>query len=197
MKLKINNASGIFRRGACLATQLRHLVGCRLSTTLLILFLLLTFSCKTNKELTKQGSSEFLQEHAQFKSKFEDQLISLYKEKSLFGDVIFAIVDEDGLVYSFALNREILEGKKSSLDNNSPLYIASSTKSFTGTLLKILEENQKLDLNKSLYKYLPQLTYSASVDTRKITVNSCTKLGRARRPKRARRRLKAAGSVGR
>ncbi|GAB3196938.1 hypothetical protein GCM10027293_10410 [Pontibacter aydingkolensis] len=134
--------------------------------------MLITFSCRPNKAFFNQSSSEFLQEHPQFSSEFENKLRGIYTDKSLFGDVIFGVVDENGLVYSFALNREIIEGKATSLDNNSPLYIASSTKSFTGTLLKILEEEKKLDLNKSLDEYLPQLNYSDSIDTNKITIKS-------------------------
>ena len=70
------------------------------------------------------------------------------------------------------MNREILEGKKSSLDDNSPIYIASHTKSFTGTLLKILEEKDQLDLNKSLADYLPELNFNDSIDTKTINVKA-------------------------
>jgi CubicO group peptidase (beta-lactamase class C family) len=76
------------------------------------------------------------------------------------------------LAYSFALNREILSGETSSLDNNAPIYIASSTKSFTGTLLKILERDKILDLNKSLYEYLPELDFNDSIDTKNITIKN-------------------------
>ena len=76
------------------------------------------------------------------------------------------------MAYSFAINRDILNGKESSLDNNSPIYIASSTKAFTGTLLKILEQKKILDLNKSLNDYLSQLNYNDSIDTKKITIKS-------------------------
>lgn len=76
------------------------------------------------------------------------------------------------MAYSFALNRDILNRKESSLDNDSPIYIASNTKAFTGMLLKILEQKNILDLNKSLNDYLPQLDYSNSIDTKKITIKS-------------------------
>ena len=138
----------------------------------LILFLLFAFSCKTGKDSTFQNTSKFQKEHPNFSSKFENQVKDIYKEKELFGDFIFAVVDENGLAYSFAINRDILNGKKSSLDNNSPIYIASSTKAFTGTLLKILEQKKILDLNKSLNDYLPQLNYNDSIDTKKITIKS-------------------------
>jgi CubicO group peptidase (beta-lactamase class C family) len=138
----------------------------------LMLFLLIAFSCKTNKDSTFQNTNKFQVEHPQFSSKFESQLKDIYKEKELIGDFIFAVVDENGLAYSFAINSEILSGIKSSLDNNSPIYIASSTKSFTGTLLKILEQKKELELNKSLNDYLPQLNYNDSIDTKNITIKN-------------------------
>lgn len=138
----------------------------------LMLFVLLTFSCRTSKVSTSQNTSTFHKEHPQFSSKFKNQLEDIYKEKSLFGDFVLAVVDENGLVDSFAMNRDILNGKKSSLNNNSPIYIASSTKSFTGTLLKVLEQNKILDLNKSLSYYLPQLNYNDSIDTKSITIKN-------------------------
>jgi len=101
-------------------------------------------------------------------SQFEEQITKIYKEKELYGDFIFAVVNEDGLAYSFAMNRDILEGRESSLDNDSPLYIASHTKSFTATLLKIMEENGELDLNSSLAENLPELNYNDGVDTKTI-----------------------------
>ncbi len=138
----------------------------------LILFLLMAFSFKTNKNSPFQITDKFHREHPQFTLKFENQLKEIYKEKALFGDFIFAVVDENGLAYSFVINRDLLDGKKSSLNNNSPIYIASSTKSFTGTLLKILEQKKVLDLNKSLNYYLPKLNFNDSIDTKKITIKN-------------------------
>ena len=139
---------------------------------LLILLFLIAFSCKTSRNSKFQNTDKFQEEHPQFSSKFESQLKDIYKEKELFGDFIFAVVDDNGLAYSYAINREILNGKKSSLDNNSPIYIASSTKSFTGTLLKILEQKKILDLNKSLNDYLPQLNFNGGIDTKNIAIKS-------------------------
>lgn len=137
-----------------------------------LFFLLIAFSCKTGKDSTSQNTFKFQKEHPDFSSKFENRVKELYKEKKLYGDFILAVVDENGLGYSFAMNRDLLKGEKSSLDNNSPIYIASSTKAFTGTLLKILDQKKILDLNKSLNDYLPQLNYNDSIDTKKITIKS-------------------------
>jgi CubicO group peptidase (beta-lactamase class C family) len=138
----------------------------------LILLLLFTFSCKTGKNSASQNTVKYREVHPDFSLKFENQIQDIFKENELFGDFIFAVVDENGLAYSFAVNRDILNGKKSTLDNNSPIYIASATKAFTGTLLKILEEKKILDLNKSLNDYLPQLNYNDSIDTKKITIKN-------------------------
>ena len=132
--------------------------------------ILLLMSCQQLPQ--KSNQKEFETENPDFATQFETELKKIYKENELFGDFIFAVVDENGLAYSFALNKDILEGRISSLDDNSPIYIASHTKSFTGTLLKILEEKDQLDLNKSLADYLPELNFNDSIDTKSINIRA-------------------------
>ena len=141
-------------------------------STLVTAIALILISCQHNNNVAFKNQKEFEKRNPHFSSQFENQVKKIYKENELFGDFIFAVVDENGLAYSFAMNRNILEGKKSSLDNNSPIYIASHTKSFTGTLLKILEEKGKLDLNNSLANYLPELNYNDSINTKTINLKS-------------------------
>ncbi len=138
----------------------------------LLTLLLITNSCGTGKGVLSENTSKFEKEHPEFSIRFQNKVKDIYLEKEMFGDFIFAVVDENGLAYSFALNREILQGKESSLNNDAPIYIASSTKSFTGTLLKILEEDNVLDLNKSLHEYLPELDFKDSIDTKNITIKN-------------------------
>ena len=138
----------------------------------LLTLLLITYSCGTSKGVTTENTNNFRKENPEFSRQFENKVKDIYLEKEMYGDFIFAVVDENGLAYSFALNREILVGKKSSLDNDAPIYIASSTKSFTGTLLKILEEDNVLDLDKSLHEYLPELDFNDSIDTKNITIKN-------------------------
>tara|TARA_R110002012_G_scaffold38661_3_gene107365 strand:- start:78222 stop:79700 length:1479 start_codon:yes stop_codon:yes gene_type:complete len=138
----------------------------------LLTLLLITYSCGTSKGVLSENTSNFEKENPTFSTQFENNVKDIYLEKEMFGDFIFAVVDENGLAYSFALNREILQGKESSLNNDAPIYIASSTKSFTGTLLKILEEDNVLDLNKSLHEYLPELDFKDSIDTKNITIKN-------------------------
>lgn len=133
---------------------------------------LVLISCQPNNNEAYNNQQAFIKKNPSFSSPFEKEVKKIYKENELFGDFIFAVVDENGLAYSFAANRNILEGGKSMLDDNSPIYIASHTKSFTGTLLKILEENGKLDLNNSLANYLPELNYNDSIDTKNISLKS-------------------------
>ena len=104
------------------------------------------FSFQSDFENSTQNSDLFKKNNPQFAPKFEKELKEIFKANALYGDFVFAVVDENGLAYSFALDRDILEGKKSSLNNDMLFYIASHTKSFTGTLLKVLESQEKLDL---------------------------------------------------
>jgi len=138
----------------------------------LLTLLLITYSCGTSKDTTPENTSNFRKEYPEFSTQFQNKVKDIYLEKEMYGDFIFAVVDENGLAYSFALNREILDGKRSSLDNDTPIYIASSTKSFTGTLLKILDQDSVLDLDNSLDQYLPELNFNDSIDAKNITIKN-------------------------
>ena len=137
---------------------------------LFIASILLSMSCQQHPD--ESNKKEFESRNPDFAIQFETELKKIYEENLLYGDFIFAVVDENGLAYSFALNRDILDGRKPSLDDNFPIYIASHTKSFTGTLLKILEEKDQLDLNQSLAYYLPELNFNDSIDTKTISIKS-------------------------
>ena len=105
-----------------------------------------------------------------FKIKFEDKMTELYQDYNLQGDFLVAMVGKKGLIYTHAINKQILNGEKASLNNDTPFFIASHTKAITGTLLKILEEEGKVDLDKSLFYYLPELIVNEKVDAKSITV---------------------------
>lgn len=140
------------------------------TSKLLIGSILMSISCQQHPD--ESNKKEFESRNPEFAIQFETEIKKIYEENELFGDFIFAVVDENGLAYSFALNRAILEGRKSSLDDNSPIYIASHTKSFTGTLLKILEEKDQLDLNEPIANYLPELNFNDSIDTKTINIRA-------------------------
>lgn len=105
-----------------------------------------------------------------FKDKFEPKMSELYKEYNLQGDFLVGVVDESGLIYSQAINKQSIHGEKISLNNDTPFFIASHTKAMTGTLLKILEEEGLVNLDKSLYDYLPDLLSNDKVNAQSITV---------------------------
>ncbi len=116
----------------------------------------------------KEGA--FVENNPEFPSKFEAKITELYRNYNLQGDFIIGLVTEDGLAFSFALNKEILAGKPSTLNNESPIYLASHSKALTGTLLKIMEEDGMIDLSNSLHDYLPELSFEGNIDTKSITV---------------------------
>ena len=116
------------------------------------------------------NQTTFLKKHPAFKAAFEEKMHALYEAYHLQGDFMIGIVNEDGLAYSFALNGDMINGKPSTLSNDSPIYLASHSKAFMGTLLKILEEEGLVDLDKSLHDYLPEVNFGDKMDTRTITV---------------------------
>lgn len=110
----------------------------------------------------------FEQQNPEFAPKFESKLKQLFDQYQIQGDILFALVNEEGLAYSYVLNEEQLSGKPGTLNAESPFYIASHTKAFTGTLLKSLEEDQLIDLDRSLHDYLPELKFDGTLDTKQI-----------------------------
>lgn len=135
--------------------------------------LLLLFACGQTQPSASPYPApqmDFLNAHPTFSTALEDSLKRLFQQDQLAGDFLLGLVDETGLVYSFAMNTEILAGKPSSLSTRSPIYIASHTKSLTGTLLQQMAEAGKVDLDQSLAHYLPELTLDGSVDLEAIRV---------------------------
>lgn len=147
------------------------LLSAKISKLGALILIFISISCKTNN-IKNRNNNTFIKNNSEFSLNFEEQITKIYREKEIQGDFLFAIVDESGLVYSYGLNNEILNGNLSSLDNNSPIYIASHTKSFTGTLVKILEEKGEIDLDKSLASYLPELHFKDSIETDKINIKN-------------------------
>lgn len=113
----------------------------------------------------------FKRDYPTFATAVEEKIQALFTKDSMAGDFLLAVVDENGLVYSYAMNREIMAGKSSSVGDKSPIYIASHTKSLTGTMLKLLEEDGKIDLNSPIGNLLPELHFQDSIDTQQITIS--------------------------
>ncbi|MGK9369221.1 serine hydrolase domain-containing protein [Melioribacter sp. Ez-97] len=104
--------------------------------------------------------------------KIENKIKTVYNEYGLRGDFLIAVVDEYGLKGYAVVNRNIMGGKYSDLSIDSPFYIASHTKAFTGALMQILEEEGMLDLNKSIADYLPELNFGNGINTADITLKN-------------------------
>ena len=88
--------------------------------------LLFIISCQTNPK------SEFMKSNPDFESKLTNKLKSIYIDYNIYGDFLIGVVNEHGMVYSNSMNKDILSGKSSNLNTDSPIYIASHTKAFTG-----------------------------------------------------------------
>lgn len=121
-------------------------------------------------ENSHQNLEAFKSHHPEFAIRFENTVNKIYQDYTIAGDFVFAVVDQNGLAYSYALNQNIIAGDKSELNNDSPLYIASHTKSFLGTLLKIMDEKSILDLDKTIADYIPDLHFNDSINTESISI---------------------------
>lgn len=82
---------------------------------------------------------------------------------------IIAVVKGDETLYAGGFGYADMK-KKQKMDANTSFYIASITKSFTGLLATILDEEGVLDLDGTLAEYLPQVEFDASVQADKVTM---------------------------
>ncbi len=108
---------------------------------------------------------------AKKKQLIEKRIDSIYSKYNLKGDFIFAIIDKDGLQFSHGISTTRNWSNNEDV-NNQPFYIASHTKALTGTLLKLLENDKVIDLNKSINDYLPELHFQEQVDNRNISIKN-------------------------
>ncbi|AXT20505.1 class C beta-lactamase-related serine hydrolase [Flavobacteriaceae bacterium AU392] len=131
---------------------------------ILIVIILIILQC-TNAQ-SQKNDSEFTTKL----SKVNEKTKSIYKEYKMYGDFIIGVINEQGLIHSYLLNKEAIEGKKTSLTKDSPFYIASHTKAFTGTLLKIMEDQNQIDLNKTIADYYPELIQDERIDNKSISI---------------------------
>ena len=133
---------------------------------LLVFVVALIFTnCKSFTKVKKESNKNIQTLYQNFKNQIDE----VYKENDLKGYFIFAIVNEEGLVYSYAKSEKSL-AHKNVVNNDSPFYIASHTKSFTGTLLKILEKSTNFDLNEPISSFLPELDFKGEIDISEITI---------------------------
>ena len=146
------------------------MIQCLRSFILFLVMILWLFSCQKLPDKQVVNTNVFSMNHPNFHSDLQYKIQKIYTDYQIQGDVVFAIVDSSGLAYSYIVNKDVLEKRPTKYNDESPLYIASHTKSFTGTLLKILEEQGEIDLNASVKKYLPELHLNDKIDLDRITV---------------------------
>ena len=103
------------------------------------------------------------------KEKLDDFIMKVREELKLNTGLSISVVKDGRVFFSKAYgyaNRE--EEKEATV--NTPFYIASSTKSFLGTLAKILSDEGVINLDSPISKYLPDLELPAPVSPEVITI---------------------------
>lgn len=80
-----------------------------------------------------------------------------------------AVVRGDKLIFAQGFGYRDVKAKLP-VTPQTGFYIASTTKSFTGTAAKLLAEEGKLDLDAPIKKYLPTLTLKAPLSTEQISL---------------------------
>ena len=78
-------------------------------------------------------------------------------EKSKAAGFAIAIVKGDEIIYSNGFGYRDLENELP-VTSNTVFPIGSTTKAFTGSLLGVLEGEDKVDVNKSPRTYIPEIT---------------------------------------
>lgn len=80
-----------------------------------------------------------------------------------------AVVRGDRIVYAEGFGRRDLKANLP-VTPQTQFYIASTTKSFTGTAARLLADEGKLDLDAPVKKYFPNLTLKAPLSTEQISL---------------------------
>jgi len=100
-------------------------------------------------------------------SHFIEKAINAFETKH---GLALAIVKDDQIIFEKYHGLADVE-KKVPVDENTCFYIASSTKSFTALAALILEYKGKLDLNKSVSDYFPEINFAPELKTDSITIH--------------------------
>lgn len=99
------------------------------------------------------------------KVELESVLEEVVNSNQLIGSHFVAIVDKDGLDSFHAYSKS---GPQ--ITKNTPFLIASHTKAFTGTLMAILHESGRLDLDKPISSYELQFGIKGKVDIDHVSI---------------------------
>ncbi|MDQ3666147.1 MAG: serine hydrolase [Acidobacteriota bacterium] len=94
---------------------------------------------------------------------------ALMKKLQVTPGLAIAVVRGDKVIFSQGFGYRDIKGKLP-VTPQTGFYIASTTKSFTGTAAKLLAEEGKLDLDAPVKKYFPNLVLKAPLSTEQISL---------------------------
>lgn len=101
---------------------------------------------------------------------FEQDVSSVYQRHRLQGDLIFGLINEQGLIYSFTLNPQGANSELNGLSKQTPFFLASHTKAFTGTLAQLLAAKALIDIDAPVDRYLANTISDPRIDTKTLTL---------------------------
>jgi CubicO group peptidase (beta-lactamase class C family) len=131
----------------------------------LILFVLLpvgSFSQAPGKQSPSSKKQDDLRELPQY-------IAALMKKLPITPGLAIAVVRGDKVIFSQGFGYRDVKNKLP-VTSQTGFYIASTTKSFTGTAAKLLAEEGKLDLDAPIKKYFPNLVLKAPLSTEQISL---------------------------
>ncbi len=124
----------------------------------IIFLLLICASCEKQPDYKK-----FTEDY----SHFIEKAISAFETKH---GLSLAIVKDNRIIFEKYHGLADVENQ-TPVDENTCFYIASSTKSFTALAALILESKGKLDLDKSVSDYFPEINFAPELKTDSITIH--------------------------
>jgi CubicO group peptidase (beta-lactamase class C family) len=129
------------------------------STITLFLSVCVLFSCTKHK---KPKYTEFEKAYNSFIELATNEFGAKY-------GMAIAVVKDDAIIYENYLGMADAD-KDIKVNKNTMFYIASVTKSFTAMAALILESQGKLDFNKSLAEFFPEINFPPKLKADKITL---------------------------
>lgn len=116
---------------------------------------------KAKKEVIPQGlleSSSLSREDVQKYFSVTQSFYDLYLKRSGFNGAML-VAKKGQIVFEKYDGFKHLDGRKDSIDANTPFHLASVSKTFTGMAVCKLWEEGKLDINNEVSNYLPGFNY--------------------------------------
>ncbi|WP_271784619.1 serine hydrolase domain-containing protein [Aquimarina algiphila] len=107
-------------------------------------------------------------DYSEFNTSYSEFLESAVKELGTKHGLSLAVVKDDQVIFEHYHGLANID-KGIKVDENTLFYIASATKSFTALSALILENKGKLDLDKSLSAYFPEVNFAPELKADHIT----------------------------